>query len=143
METKQFNSDTFYVDDITRELSERYDLKKYVGCLRTLGEANTEIAMGRFLFLAKLMGEVVGVDFEMYKKRFSGEQFFDYPHAVYDESVLVSYAQTVAGIITAPPLRKEEFHGKNIYFPMEELLKIMLTGTGYTPNLTAGNLQRK
>ncbi len=80
-----------------------------------MGEANTEIAMGRFLFLAKLAGEIVGVDFATYKQEFPNQQFYDYPRAVHDEENLKIYTQRTESILGVPPLRNAEFMGKMIY----------------------------
>jgi len=131
MDIKQVHGSKFYIDDITRELSKKYDVNSYRGCFQTLGEANTEFAVGRFLFLAKMTGEIVGVDIEAYRKEFPEQEWYDSPLTVHSEKDIESYARLAQERIGSPVLRKEGLSGKNIYFPTESLVKKMLTGTEF------------
>ena len=127
MEQKICFESQFYVDDITRALSEKYDVKSYKAPFQTLGDANIECVLGRFMFLAKMCGEFVGVDIDTYKKNFPGEQWYDLPDPLM-ESQLEFYAKRGEEKMGAQPLRIEEKDGKKIYFPTEDLISTMLKG---------------
>lgn len=127
MEQKICFESQFYVDDITRALSEKYDVKSYKAPLQTLGDASIECKFGRFMFLAKMCGEFVGVDINTYKKKFSGEQWYDLADPL-REGDLEYYAKRCEEKMGAQPLRIEEKDGKKIYFPTEDLISTMLKG---------------
>lgn len=133
MEIKEFHESQFYVDDLTRELSQKYDIKSYKGPFNTLGDGNTELAMSRFMTLAKLCGEFVGVDIVTYQKRFPDEPWYDSTEPRYRERDLEGWGKKAEEIISAPALRIEDVSGKKVYFPTGDLVKIMLKGVDYIP----------
>jgi len=118
----------FYVDDITEELSKKYDPATYKGPMSTIGEFCTEAALGKLMFIARMVGEFVGVDFQAYRKKYLGEQWYDDPD-IYSEEELENYAEIAEGEgVPHPVIRVEKFDGKNIYFPTENLVKAMIKG---------------
>ena len=130
MEIIEFMGDTFYVDDITNDLSRRYDTQAYVGFHKTLGEASVEQALGRFMFIAKMVGVFVGVDFETYMKKFAGEPGYGRP-TLFREVSLENYCKVGEERAGAELVRIEQRNGKNIYVPTENLVTMMLKGIGY------------
>ncbi len=132
MEKLGFKGNTFYIDDLTKELSRKYNASAYRAHFMTLGEANMESALGRFMFIARTVGQFVGVDFETYMKEFPNEQWHDHIFTVHREKDLeryASFAQEEA--LNAPPLRIETCEGRKIYFPTEPLIRVMLDGADF------------
>ncbi len=140
MNTKHFQGNTFYVDDVTRDLSQRYDVNSYKGYFNTFGEVEIEAAVGRLMSLAKMCAEFVGVDFATYRKRFQGQQCMDedYP-LVPDESTLRVVISNASFYLTPyearmkdnPSLihavRVENIRRTAVYFPTEALVVRMLS----------------
>lgn len=143
MECRKSHGSTFFVDDVTKVLSKKYDVNSYKGPFNTLGDCHMEGAMGKFMFLAKLCGEFVGTDINTYMKKFDTEQWYDSADQVYDESDLEAYAKLTEEEIKSKPIRIEIENGKKIYFPTEDLIKIMCEGTGFVPIDTFQEFHRK
>jgi len=121
---------TFYVDDIAKELSKKYDPTSY----KRPHNTNAGFAVGRLLFISRMVGEFVGVNFEEYEKEYPGEQWYDRALSVFSEDVLETYAEIAADEfkdrdIDPPFLRIEKFDGKKAYFPTENLAKAMFLFT--------------
>jgi len=53
----------FYVDDVTEELSRKYDVKQYKTAEGTTGDFSDERFLGRIMALQRFAGKVVGIDF--------------------------------------------------------------------------------
>ena len=138
MEKKEFQGNTFYVDDITRELSRRYDVNSYKAYFGTIGSANPEAVLGRFMFIARLVGEVVGTDVETFRKKFPGEQWYDsVDMLVHTERNLEGYIAFAEEKLRKKLVRVKEHiengQRKKIYFPKKELVELMLKGGEFIP----------
>jgi len=133
MQTKQVQGSTFYTDEQTQQLSQKYDISAYKGSHQTLGEAATEEIIGRFLDLAKMCGEVVGVDYVTYKKQFSCDQGFSGANMIYSEDMLIKYSLLAHKKIGEPAVRIEQVDDKKVFVPSESLVKVMLKGSVFIP----------
>ena len=133
MDKIKHNGNTFYVDAIIRELSEKYDVSTYKGPMCALGEVNTELALGRFMFLSRMAGQFVGVDFKTYKTKFPDEDGTDSSRIIRTEDDLEAYARRAESdkMVRESPIRIERKfgkYGKKIYFPTEALIEEMILG---------------
>ncbi|MBU1269078.1 MAG: hypothetical protein KKA06_00275 [Nanoarchaeota archaeon] len=141
METIHTLNSTFYIDEIARKLSQKYDVKSYVGPFNVFSafdnSSEIEGVMGKFMFLSRMCGQFVGVDFDTYNRKFPDEQWFDSldKDLVSYEGDLTYYIynaeyQTGSKLVRIEALDKT-LGCKNIYFPAEKLIIMMLKGTGF------------
>ena len=133
MQPLKIGNDTFYVDDVTRELSQKYDTHTYKAPFNTIGEGATEGVLGRFFFISRMVGEFVGVDFATYSKKFPNEQWYDNAD-IFDEDGLEACMSVAEEEGVVPPvLRIEKIGDKKIYVPTENLIRVMTKGTNFVP----------
>ena len=150
METIDFKENLFYIDDITRRLSEQYDVGSYQSPCRAISDAfDVRQIVGRLLFISKMVGQIVGVTLEQYLTEWPDEGPNDKPPIYWNseewEKDGKDYAKRVVerekrrlerGIIRASHKIKPEAvriiqSDQKIYVPSEALvLKVLSFASG-------------
>ncbi|MFH1332612.1 MAG: hypothetical protein ABIH53_00015 [archaeon] len=132
MEEKITQGHKFYIDDLTRELSEKYDVNAFKGFYSILGMVEDEIALGRLMFLAKIAGEFIGATFETYRIKFPNDKhypLFCEPGYSYMGADGKKWFQIyIDHSDLSHLLRREKINDETIYFPTERLVKAMMKG---------------
>ena len=90
--------------------------------------------MNRFLFLANIAQRIAGVDIETYNHEFDGQDWTAPSHMSGQD--LEGYANRASDKIGKPAIRIIFNYGKKIYFPTEDLIKRMLSGTEFDPTFS-------
>ena len=135
MESKIMLGSVFYIDEITKRLTEMYYPKLFTGSLNTLGQYYAEIVFGKFMFLAKACNQYVGMDFPTLMKSFPNENHMEsIPKPLLPrESCLADIITLGQDLLHAEPVRIHNLENGMIYFPTEDLIKAMLGGTHLLP----------
>ncbi|MBN2141895.1 hypothetical protein JW711_01065 [Candidatus Woesearchaeota archaeon] len=129
MLAERYRTRWFYIDDVARVQTEKYDLTSYSGLEKKLPSlANPEVlrVLDRFFFLAKRLKSICGTDYPAYMQRYNGDPEDSVPGFVDSPATLGRYLEDAKVALGEDAVRIVYADDKKLYFPTNALVRIAL-----------------